>query len=482
MSKLSWRGGRRLGLVAAVFILGCEEPETAPAFQVVPITQRDIVVSASAAGSVEPIQTVEVKSKASGEITEVAVEVGDNVERGDLLVRVDQRIPGNAVVQAEADLEVARAELSNAESQLRRSEQLYETQAITEQEFETARLAHASARARLVRAERTLEDARIAFEDTEVRAASRGTILTRQVEVGTVIQSASSGVGGGAVLLTMANLETVQVRTLVDETDIGKIRPGLATTIRVDAYPNQPFRGEVLKIEPQSLVEQNVTMFPVLIRIPNEGARLRPGMNAEVEISIGRRENVTAVPNSALRTRSDVASAAQVLGLDMELVREQLATVSAEMPGNGGGMRAELTFRGEPVSVPEGASLEEVRALIAKAEGGGREVFQSLTAAERGLLRQLRENAGAPGVGATASQTANGFAFGGDYIVFAVRDGVPTAVPIRTGLTDLDYSEVLEGLAVNDTVLVLPSAGLIQEQQERAERAQQRNQLPISRQ
>jgi HlyD family secretion protein len=464
-----------------LMILACDQPEAAPTYQVVAITERDIVVTASAAGSVEPIQTVEVKSKASGEITEVAVEVGDNVERGDLLVRVDQRIPRNAVVQAEADLEVARAELSNAESQLNRSQQLFETQAITEQEFETARLAHASARARLVRAERTLEDARIAFEDTEVRAASSGTILSRQVEVGTVIQSASSGVGGGAILLTMANLETVQVRTLVDETDIGKISAGLPTAIRVDAYPNQPFQGEVLKIEPQSLVEQNVTMFPVLIRIPNVGARLRPGMNAEVEISIGRREGVPAVPNSALRTRSDVGSAAQVLGLPVETVQAQLASASNEMPGNGAAT-PELTFRGEPVTVPQGATLEDVRALIAKVEGGGREVFQSLSAEERTLLRQLRENAGVGGGAASRPQGGPGFSFGGDYVVFAMRNGTPTAIPIRTGLTDLDYSEVLDGLVPGDTVLVLPSAGLIQEQQERAERAQQRNQLPISRQ
>jgi hypothetical protein len=222
-------------------------------------------------------------------------------------------------------------------------------------------------------------------------------------------------------------------------------------------------------------------MFPVLIRIPNVGARLRPGMNAEVEISIGRREGVPAVPNSALRTRSDVGSAAQVLGLPVETVQAQLASASNEMPGNGAAT-PELTFRGEPVTVPQGATLEDVRALIAKVEGGGREVFQSLSAEERTLLRQLRENAGVGGGAASRPQGGPGFSFGGDYVVFAMRNGTPTAIPIRTGLTDLDYSEVLDGLVPGDTVLVLPSAGLIQEQQERAERAQQRNQLPISRQ
>ena len=86
---------------------------------------------------------------------------------------------------------------------------------------------------------------------------------------------------GGTAILTMADLNLVQVRTLVDETDIGKIQPGLAATVTVDAYPNRPFQGEVLKVEPLAEVQQNVTMFPVIVRIENRDGLLRPGMNAE---------------------------------------------------------------------------------------------------------------------------------------------------------------------------------------------------------
>ncbi len=380
----------------AVVILGCTKETEEPVFQLLPVSARDILVSASAAGSVEPVLTVEVKSKASGEILNVLVETGDLVTRGDLLVRVDQRIPRNALTQAEADLEVAQAQLANAEAQWRRAEALYQTQSITEQEFDDTRLGQANAYASLVRAERSLQDATIAFEDTEVRAPATGVILQRNVEVGTVIQSATSNVSGGAVLLLMANLDTVQVRTLVDETDIGKIQHGLQVNIRVDAYPNQPFEGRVLKIEPQAVTEQNVTMFPVLIRIPNEDGLLRPGMNSEVEIRIGSRRGVLAVPNAALRTRSDVASAAAVLGIEMDTVRAQLAA--------------------------------------------GRE-----------QLRTGREG------------TDRGEA--GDFIVFVLRDGAPTAVPIRTGLTDLDYSEVVAGLAASDSVFMLSGLGSVQELQ-----------------
>ena len=81
----------------------------------------------------------------------------------------------------------------------------------------------------------------------------------------------------------------------------------------------------MLKIEPQAQTEQNVTMFPVLVRIDNKEGLLRPGMNAEVEVHVGRRDDVLAVPNAALRTQRDVGSAAQVLGLSPEAVQQQLA-------------------------------------------------------------------------------------------------------------------------------------------------------------
>src|SRR5258708_8432293 len=109
----------------------------------------------------------------------------------------------------------------------------------------------------------------------------------------------------------MANLDTGKVGTQVDEPDIGKVAPGLAATITVDAYPNQPFEGSVLKIEPQATVQQNVTMFPVLVRIANPNHRLKPGMNTEVQIHVGRRENVIAIPNAALPTQPDLPSAPQ---------------------------------------------------------------------------------------------------------------------------------------------------------------------------
>jgi HlyD family secretion protein len=462
----------------AVTLLGaCAEEEVLPVYQAVPVSTRNIVVSASAAGTIEPILTVDIKSKASGELLEVRVDVGDNVAPGQLLVKVDPRVPSNALRQAQADLDVAKASLQNARAQLTRAEDLYRTQSITETEYEAAVLAAANARAQLIRAERNLEDAQIAFDDTDVRAPSRGVIIQKNVEVGTVIQSATSNVGGGAVLFQMANLDTVQVRTLVDETDIGKIQPGMDVTITVEAYPNRPFRGRVLKIEPQASVQQNVTMFPVLVRIANEDNLLKPGMNAEVEVHIGERREVLAVPAAALRTERDVASAASVLGLDPESVQQQLADARAaqergpsEDATNGQEPRQEtVSMMGREVPVPEGYTADDIRALFARMrEGGGP---QALSAEDRALFQKLRA---AGGGGQRRQESSTAALFGGNYVVFKLDNGTPVPVPIKTGLTDLDYSEVVEGLNPSDTVLMLPSASLIASQREFQERVQQR--------
>ncbi len=306
-----------------------------------------------------------------------------------------------------------------------------------------------------------------------------------------MISSPSTDVGGGTVMFRMANLDTVQIRSLVDETDIAKVQPGLLATITVDAYPNRPFEGSVLKIEPQASVQQNVTMFNVLIRIPNPGHLLKPGMNTEVEIHVGRRDNVLAIPNAALRTQRDVASAAQVLGLDPNEVQQQLAAQrqppatsrdSASLGGAavrtdsgakrdstaaaGGGGNTMTTPDGRTIALPPGVTEAQVRAAFQKRMSG-----QELTPAEQAALSAVRAQFQRMGGG--ASGAGGGSRRGGDvssYIVFVLRNGKPTPVQIRTGLTDLDYVEVANGLTDKDTVLVLPSASLVNSQRDMQQR------------
>lgn len=471
------RRGAWLIILPLALLGACHEEAPEAVYRALPVTTRDITVTAQAAGVIEPDTTVEVKSKASGEILDIAVQTGQRVERGTLMVRIDQRIPKNSLLQSESGLEVAQARLANAGAQKRRSEQLYQSQAITQTEYETAMLDYANAKAALVQAQVTVENDRIAMEDTDIRAPISGTIIAKNVERGQVISSPTRDVSGGTTLLTMADLSLVQVRTLVDETDIGKIRPGMSTTVTVAAYPNQPFTGRVLKIEPLAVTQQNVTMFPVLIQIRNEQGLLRPGMNAEVEISIGRRAGVLAVPNTALRTLRDVGSAAEVLGLTREQVDRQLArnpdttTTASVAPGTAAATaprtataptpRDTITLpNGRALELPAGVTSDQARAIMGKRRAG-----EELAPAEREIARKIfqafRAGGRSPGRGAErgtpATSDTAGTGGGRDYVVFVLREGRPTAVKVVTGLTDLDYSEVLSGLSTTDSVLVLPN-------------------------
>src|SRR5262245_14457143 len=295
-----------------------ESPELAKA------EQRTLDIRAEAAGLVEPITTVEIKSKASGEVTNVHVETGQEVKRGTLLVEIEPRDVQNAYSQAEADLEVAKARSQTSDAQFKRVQELRKANVATEQELESATLEQANARAALVKAQTNLDLARERMNDVTIRAPMDGMIIEKPIEPGVIISSASGSVSGGTVLLKMADLSVVQVRALVDQTDIGRLQPGQSTRVSVEAYPGRTFDGQVVKIEPQAVVDQNVTMFPVLIHLDNAERLLKPGMNTEIQVEIARRPNAVVIPNDAVVGVRDVLTTAVALGLSEDEAQKRV--------------------------------------------------------------------------------------------------------------------------------------------------------------
>jgi HlyD family secretion protein len=472
---------RNAWLIAAMLALGaCQKAPEAPApavYDTVQVERRDIEVTVDASGVVEPQSTVEVKSKASGEVLAVHGETGDLIEAGSLLVEIDKRTPRNRLSETEAALVAAQARRKIAQTQMERAASLFKTQTLTQADYEQTQLEFANSESQVVSMTVAVENARITLEDTDVRAPITGTIIEKAVEPGIVITSPTQAVSGGTVLMKMADLTSVQVRTRVDETDIGKIQPGMPTRVTVAAYPSQPFEGEVLKIEPQAIVEQNVTMFAVLIKIANRGGLLKPGMNAEVQIRIGDRQDVPAIPTAALRAESDVPLSALMLGIAEDALRKELWPDGR--PDNAAAGGNLLTLNGRTIELPEGVDAATVSALMQKRRSGG-----ELTAEERTLMRTVFQQAGgAPGGGAPggsaggaagmgmpngAASAARGtdYLFGGDYWAVVLNGTEISPVAVKTGLTDLEYSEVIAGLAPGDQVLLLPSTSLY-EQQER---------------
>ncbi len=364
-------------LVGAVVIarMGMtEDADAAPVEQVSYAELGELVVRAEAAGVIEPIRVVEVKSKASGEVLQLFVETGDRVPRGAPLAQIDPRDVQSALEQALADLEVAEVQARTADAQRERTEALREANVVTQQEYENAIQSAANARASLVRAQTNLQLARERRGDVSISAPIEGTIIERTVEVGQIIASATSNVSGGTTLLKMADLAEMQVRALVDETDIGTVRAGNNVEVRVEAYPDRLFLGEVLKIEPQAIIDQNVTMFPVIVRLTNGEGLLRPGMNAGISVEIAHRADVVTVPNEAVVAVQDAASVARALGAR----RAESATLSATAARGEG--RPAVVF----VRSPAGVEMREITLGISDWDRS--EVVSGLAAGEEVIL------------------------------------------------------------------------------------------------
>jgi HlyD family secretion protein len=284
------------------------------------VSEKKLEVTIEASGIIEAIASVEIKSKASGEILYLGAEVGDTVKKGSMLGQIDQRTPKNTLDQSKSDLEASKVRLDNAKSQFERGAELHSNGSISDKDYEDIQESYAQAKSTVVRTEVSYENAKIALDDTVVRSPVAGTIISRPVEVGQVISSPTMAVGGGTVLMTLADLSKVRVRALVDEIDVGKVSIGQVVSIKVAAYRDKEFFGTVSKVEPLAKVEQNVTTFPVLIDIENDEKLLLLGMNTDVVIEILNKDVSVTAPSMSLRTRKDIYSAASILNIPKESV------------------------------------------------------------------------------------------------------------------------------------------------------------------
>ncbi|HWM93760.1 MAG TPA: efflux RND transporter periplasmic adaptor subunit [Thermoanaerobaculia bacterium] len=426
-------------LLAAGLILslaGCngrgETDEAQAAPDVAAVERRDLEIRAESSGQIEPVRVVEVKSKVSGELTQITVETGDEVEQGALIASVDPRDVRNSYAQAAADMGLARARVETAQAKRRRAEKLAKEGILSTQDLENAQLEETNARAELLKAQTNLELAQEKTGDVTIRAPISGTVIEKTVEQGQIIASASGNVSGGTTLIKMADLATVRARALVDEVDIGRIRPGQQAAVEVEAYPGRTFRGKVLKIEPQAVVEQNVTMFPVLVELPNPDRLLKPGMNAEVGIEVANRAGVVAVPNGAVASLRDAPAAGTALGLEEEDVRDKLAQLRQERSG----------ARGNGQTGGE---------RPARGEGG-----------ERGSA-----NRGGGAMNAGGGEMRPG-------VVFVKGPNGPEPRTVLLGLSDWDYTEVVRGLEPGAEVYLISVARLQQQQEQNANRTRER--------
>lgn len=444
--------------IASVGILsGCsKKKEVSAPVQVEAAERRDIVITTEGTGTVEPVDTVAVKSQASGLIMKMPVEVGTFVKPGDLIAQIDTRNLQNDLTRAKAAAQAAESTVAANASALRRADTLYAQNVIATVELEAAKVNNANAQSALVASQTNLRVAQQNLEFATVRADVSGTIISKSASVGTVAASAISNVGGGSTLVTIADLSRVRMRVLVNETDIAQVRVGQAASVSIDAMPNRTFNGIVEKVEPKAVIQQSVTMFPVLVSLENADQTLLPGMNGEVSMIIQERRDAIAVPIDALRSRAELSSVASGLGISNDSIQAMLERLSTpptqrgdSQPGVGSGAGG------------MGPAADSGRSSAANTAAGGNRAAAG--ARTRGGMNRGGQGGNSAGVGAgagTGAAAARGGRNRRAQVLFAfVKTGNTYELRrVRVGVMNFDYAEVLDGINEGDQVALLSVA------------------------
>jgi HlyD family secretion protein len=283
------------------------------------VSRGDVVQSVKATGTLEAVTTVQVGSQVSGTILSLLADFNSQVKKGQVVARLEPSLFQTQVDQARAtlvklqsDADRSRVGLEDAKVQQRRADSSSLVGRSCWLLSVSARVATAQAEAALKSAQAQVSQSRAALGQAEVNlshatitAPIDGIVISRNVDIGQTVAASMQA----PVLFTIAqDLRQMQVNASVDEADIGKIAPTQAVSFQVDAYPGKTFTGSVRQVRLAPVVDQNVVSYVTVIDVPNPELQLKPGMTANVAITIARADDVLKVPNAALRYRPDAAT------------------------------------------------------------------------------------------------------------------------------------------------------------------------------
>jgi len=296
--------------------------EKAVEVDVVEVGRRDLVAKVSGSGRIEARKSVSITSNLVGKVLEVAVEEGDRVEKGQLILRIDPGERSALVEQAEASLaraeaheKLAAAELRQAEFELRRTKDLIGRDLASSQDLESAetrhdvRVANLSAAREDVRNSRArVAHARYELDKTVIRAEIPGVIVRLSVEEGENVL-AGDLYNSGSAIVVIADLSEMEAQVLIDETEVIGVERGQEAVVTVDAFPDLEISGHVTEVGNSAynagpLGSQEAKDFRVRVLLDDVPERLRPGLSARAEIVTEERAGALAVPIEALTVRN----------------------------------------------------------------------------------------------------------------------------------------------------------------------------------
>lgn len=293
-------------------------------FETAQVERGDVARIVSPAGTVQPLNKVDVGSEVSGKIIELFADFNTEVQKDQVLAQIDPETFQSAVEQAKARLQQSRASVANARSSIERSkvnldvaektynrqkalfaeeaisqaawEQAEQQYKFAEVELRTNEVSLQSALAGVAQAEASLKEAELRLERTKIRSPIDGVVINRAVEVGQTVQSSMSV----AQFFTIAqDLSQIQIEASVVEEDIGGIDPGDPVTFEVTAYPGETFRGAVTQVRRQGEESANVVTYTVIISARNPDGKLLPGMTATTDITADRSTDTLRIARAA---------------------------------------------------------------------------------------------------------------------------------------------------------------------------------------
>jgi HlyD family secretion protein len=332
-----------MGAVAVVMArrtgLAGERGPVDPA-RIVTVERGLMVRSVVATGKIEPVAKVEIKSKANGIIKALLVDVDAVVEENDILAELDKDQLLSQVRGAQANLQAARAALAGADAQLlknkveaegpdvefarkalERAESLFAQHLLAQAALDDAHGSldvaenrkHAAesqlaiSMAKVAEADAQVSQALAAFDharedlaNATIRSPIRGTVLSRDVEIGSPVSSILNLGAAATLVMTLGDVDQVFVRGKIDEADIGRVQAGQIARIRVETFRDRTFTGRVARISPMGTEKDSVTSFEVRVSIDNPGKELKPNMTANAEIVLEEHPNSLLIPEAAV--------------------------------------------------------------------------------------------------------------------------------------------------------------------------------------
>ena len=291
-----------LAVVVGIFCIYKKNSKNNMSLEIVYPSIGDIVQTITATGRLQPIDQVDIGTEISGTVSKIYADFNQQVLRGQVLLEIDPLRAKVRVEQTKASYRAAANEMQYQKRIYKRTQELFQKGSVAATEIETAEYRYKNAQSNLMNAKSNLEQAELDLENCIIKSPITGIVLNRSVEAGQTVAASLSA----PTLFTLArDLTQMEVKTDVDEADIGQVRAGQRVEFSVDAYPGDKFDGAVQEVRLSPTISSNVVTYTVIIKANNPNQKLLPGMTANCNIIVQQALQVLTIPMRAMQFKPD---------------------------------------------------------------------------------------------------------------------------------------------------------------------------------